>query len=52
MRKQKNFMKTVICVNGVCFEDSSSATRHLLGLASQKLKVTVSRQVEEVKGAA
>ena len=46
MRKQKIPQKTIICVNGECFGDSSSATHHFLELASHGQKVTLTRWVE------
>lgn len=46
MRKQKSSLKTIICVNSECFGDTSGATRHVLELASQGQKVTVTRRVE------
>jgi len=46
MRKQKIFLKTIICVNEECFEDSLSASRYFLELASQGQRVSVNRHVE------
>ena len=46
MRKQKIFLKTIICVNEECFEDSLSASRYFLELASHGEKVSVTRRVE------
>ena len=46
MRKQEVSLKTIICVNSECFGDTSGATRHVLELASQGQKVTVTRRVE------
>jgi hypothetical protein len=46
MRKQKIFLKTIICVNEECFEDSLSASRYFMELASHGEKVSVSRRVE------
>ena len=45
MRKQKIFLKTIICVNEECFEDSLSASRYFLELASQGQRVSVNRHV-------
>jgi hypothetical protein len=46
MKKQKIFFKTIICVNEECFEDSLSACRYCMELASHGEKVSVSRRVE------
>ncbi|HXV20383.1 MAG TPA: hypothetical protein VD811_05245 [Desulfuromonadales bacterium] len=46
MRKQKIFLKTIICVNEECFEDSLSASRYFMELASHGQKVSVTRRVE------
>lgn len=50
MRKQKIFQKTIICVNEECFEDSLSAGRYFLELASKGLRVSVNRHVETAGG--
>lgn len=42
----KNCSRTLICVNGQCFDNASSAGRYVLELSSQGETVTVTRQLD------
>jgi len=42
----KNCSRTLICVNGQCFDNAASAGRYVLELSSQGETVTVTRQLD------
>jgi hypothetical protein len=42
----KNCGKTIICVNGTCFDNDSAAGRYVLELSSRGVAVTVTRQLD------
>lgn len=42
----KNCGRTIICVNGQCFDNASAAGRYLMELSSRGEAVTVTRQVD------
>jgi hypothetical protein len=46
MRMQRIFQDTIICVNGKCFDDSLSASRYFMELASRGQRVSVIRRVK------
>ncbi|HEY7745821.1 MAG TPA: hypothetical protein VIA07_05740 [Desulfuromonadales bacterium] len=42
----KNCGRTIICVNGKCFDNASAAGRYVMELSSQGVAVTVTRQLD------
>jgi hypothetical protein len=42
----KNCGKTIICVNGKCFDNASTASRYVLELSSRGEAVSVTRQLD------
>jgi hypothetical protein len=42
----KNCSKTLICVNGQCFDSASAAGRYVLELSSRGEPVTVTRHLD------
>lgn len=42
----KNCGRTVICVNGQCFDNASAAGRYILELSSRGEAVTVTRHLD------
>jgi hypothetical protein len=42
----KNCGKTIICVNGKCFDNASTAGRYVLELSSRGEAVSVSRHLD------
>jgi hypothetical protein len=42
----KNCSKTMICVNGKCFDDASAAGRYVMELSSRGEAVSVTRQLD------
>lgn len=42
----KNCLKTLICVNGQCFDNATAAGRYVMELSSRGESVTVTRQLD------
>jgi hypothetical protein len=42
----RNCIRTLFCVDGICFDNMSDASKFLMTMASRGKKVTITRQID------